>query len=161
LEAVGALGALGRSSDPLILSQQLSGLQSALKDRNKMIGIWAQVSLMALSDRITDFQLATLSKGFSSRDPHIRGQTARAVGALGDKAKSCVPALVNALHDKESMVVLEACGALVNVGDKSSRVTDALTELSTNKNTNDSVRSVAKTALEQLTNSRLAAPASK
>lgn len=145
------LGALGRAADTVLAGQVDRALQGVVRDRDKSVGIWAQVSLMALVDKVPDKGLETLAKGLMSGDTRIRAQTTRALGALGPKAKPCIAALVQALQDKDNEVIVEALGALVNVGDKSAKVVDALATLSKNKEADEGIRSIAKTTLEQLT----------
>lgn len=150
-EAAIGLGAMGRPGDEILLGQVLRALQGVLRDREKSVGIWAQVSLMALADKVSDSQLETLAKGLSSSDMRIRAQTTRAIGALRERGQPCVGALLTALQDKEREVILEACVSLGNVGDRGPKVVAALTELSKSKDAADEVRELAKMTLEQLT----------
>src|SRR5207248_9197032 len=66
----------------------------------------------------------------------VRCQAAQALGALGKKARSRVPRLLDMLKDKQPPAVQAACVGLANIGDDSDKVIEAL--LNTLETTKDS-----------------------
>lgn len=150
LEAIISLGVMGQPTDPAIFKEVERALQLAVRDRDKVVGIWAQVSLMALADKVPDSMLHNLARGLTNSETRIRAQTVRAIGALKDRGKPCTPALLKALEDKDTEVIAEACMALANIGDKGEKVVKTLTDLSKNKEADENIRDLAKESLEVL-----------
>jgi HEAT repeat protein len=78
--------------------------------------IWAQVTIMRLSE-ITDERLARIGKFLlPSSEPAVRCQAAQALGLIGKKARPQVPNLMAALSDKEDEVVGSCLVALGAIG---------------------------------------------
>jgi HEAT repeat protein len=150
LEAAFALGSQGRPPDNIVAGQVERALLTVIRDRDKSVALWAQVSLMALADKVTYTQLEKLAEGMQNTEARMRAQTVRALGALGDRAKPVVHLVVAALKDKEKEVVYEACISLAGIGDKGPKVMEALTALSKDKEMEEPLRETAKMALEHL-----------
>jgi HEAT repeat protein len=129
LEAIIALGALGRPQDPKKLSQVLGTLKSPANynSQNKTIRIWSHVSLMALEEKISDKYLQTVADYLKDREGEVRVQAVTALGALQDKAHEYVGAICKMMqYEKEPSVQGAACQALGRMGDRSDRVSRAL-----------------------------------
>jgi hypothetical protein len=126
MEATITLGAMGRPNDPNVLASVIAALQEHIKSKDKIMGLWSHVSLMALDDKVTDKSLQAILKLLDSTDREIRVQVLYALRAIGPKAKSAVPNALEALEDKEKQVVCAACLALAGMGEHSTRVNDAL-----------------------------------
>jgi HEAT repeat protein len=150
LEAATALGQMGRPAEPL-LGQVLKELQAARNDRDKVVQIWSQVSLMAL-DKVNDNGLGFLIKHLKHPETEVRINAIQALGTIGPKAKSAAPNLLEVLSDKEVGVVVLVCQALVALGDGSPKVMNALTELSENKKAEEPIQKAAARAAELLKN---------
>ena len=150
LEAVLALGNLGRPASPI--DQRLVGqaLQVAKKDPDKAIQIWAWASQIAI-ERITtlegtSFITQQLHKG---KDVNIRVNAARALAALGpDLAKGRIPDLITALDDPEPVVVVAAILALGDLKTASTAAIAPLTKLLESKN--DYIKQAAEEAIKKI-----------
>jgi HEAT repeat protein len=150
LEAVLALGQMGRPAEPL-LAQVVKELQGMQGDRDKVVQIWAQVSVMAL-DKVTEPGVGFLVKHLKHPEMEVRVNAIQALGTVGTKARSAVPNLIDALGDKEVGVVVLVCQALVALGDGGPKVINALTELSENKKAEEPIQKAAARAADLLKN---------
>jgi HEAT repeat protein len=152
LEAVQALGYMDKPTNPADLEKVVNALKLVAADRtNKVLPIWAHVSLMAL-DKVTDNDLQFLTKHLKSEELEVRGQAVLALGTLGMKAKPCVPDLVEMLKDKDNGIIVTACWALVSVGEKDPKAFAAMEELAKRKDTDERVREQVLLALDELKN---------
>ncbi len=151
LEAVLALGQMGRPDDGVLLDHTLRVLKSMTADKDKTVDIWARLSQMALMDKVDDVDLQYLSKcakiGELSR---VRVQAVRALGVVGIKTKTVVPQLIDLLADKDAAVAGNACIALGGIRDPGPNVEKALTDLSLNKEAEEEVKKAALKALDDI-----------
>jgi HEAT repeat protein len=130
LEAIIALGALGRPQDPKKLQQVIAGLRQHFNSSNKAIKIWSHVSMMALEDKVNTKDLDTIAGYLSERDRDVRVQAVTALGALQSKAHDYLPKICDMLRsEKEPQVQAAACNALGRMGDKSEKVLHTLIRL--------------------------------
>src|SRR5262249_12571130 len=134
-----------------LFAQVLKELQGAQTDRDKVVQIWSQVSLMAL-DKVNDSGLGFIAKHLKHPETEVRVNAIQALGTIGAKAKSTAPNLLDALPDKDVGVVVVVCQARVLVGDASPKVINALTELSENKKAEEPIQKAAARAAELLKN---------
>jgi HEAT repeat protein len=114
MEAVIALGGMGRSPDPAIQAQVESSLTSLAGSKDHNVSIWSLVSLMAIQQegpkeswvkRLIDY-----TKG--SEPQRVRLQAISALTIVGVRVKTVVPRLIELLDDKDTAVVAGACTAL-------------------------------------------------
>jgi HEAT repeat protein len=119
LEAIMALSNLGMPKQPAELDAEKAALQGRLeRDHDKVVILWSRVLLMFLDKNlVTDRGLTTLAKYLEDNDPHVRAQTARAIGTLGVRAKAKMPDLIKALQDREPEVIVNAIQAIGMFGD--------------------------------------------
>ncbi|HEY7425578.1 MAG TPA: HEAT repeat domain-containing protein [Gemmataceae bacterium] len=132
VEAIVALGALGRPHSPQKYKQVLSALQDHYRSSDKGIKIWTHVSLMALKDEVNEKNLDMIVSCLTDRksDRDLRVQAVTALGALQKKANKHVKDICEMLRrEKEPMVQEAACRSLARMGDKSERVLQALIRL--------------------------------
>jgi HEAT repeat protein len=125
LEAILGLGAMGRPTDPVLLAKVISNLQQVLYSRDRVQVMWGHVALLAMDDKLAPAALKALARYLESSDMKVRAEGAHVLGAIGPQAKSCVPALLKHLTDKEP-VAINASAALAAIKDDSPRVLDAL-----------------------------------
>jgi HEAT repeat protein len=155
LEAVVALGQMGRPDDGLLLEHTFKTLKGMTNDKDKTVAVWAHLSLMAM-DKVDDADMAFLTKcvkiGELSR---VRIQAIRALGSVGTKFKTVVPQLVELLADKDPAVVGNACVAIGGIRDPGASAEKALTELSLNKETDEQVKQAALRALDDIKKGRM------
>jgi len=155
LEAVVALGQMGRPDDGLLLAHTFKTLKGMTNDKDKTVAVWAHLSLMAM-DKVDDADMAFLTKcvkvGELSR---VRVQAVRALGTVGTKFKNVVPLLVDLLADKDTAVAGNACMERGGIRDPGTSAEKALTELSVNKETDEQVKQGALRALEDIKKGRM------
>lgn len=151
LEVAMALGALGRSSETQMQESIERTLLALTRDRDKAVGVWGYVGLLAHTEKVNESQVMAVAQPLLG-DPstRLRLHSARALGAIGAKAKVAIPTLLRALEDKDEEVVAEAIVALGAVGDPNERVLKSITEISTREKTDEVLKKLAKTTLEQL-----------
>jgi HEAT repeat protein len=151
LEAVLALGQMGRPEDGLLLEHTLRTLKGMANDKDKAVDVWAHLSLMSLVDKVDDADMQFLTKCVkSSEQSRVRIQAVRALGTVGTKFKTVVPQLVELLTDKDPAVAGNACIVLGGIRDPGAAAVKALTELSVNKETDEEVKKVALKALADI-----------
>jgi HEAT repeat protein len=126
LEAIISLAALGRPADPRLLATVIRALQGLQSSRDKSISLWSHVALMAMDEKVTEKSLQAILRLLHSPESDIRKQVLLALEAIGPRAHSCVPDVLETLDDKDPAVVVAACAALGRLGDHSPKVTDAL-----------------------------------
>jgi HEAT repeat protein len=128
LEIIRGLYRLGKAPTEPTASAEKTALVARLKDRDKVVAIWARTLLMFVDSAQTDLNtkgLAALAKYLEDPDPLARVQAAQALGTLGPKAKAQVSDLIKAAGDKDVAVAAAAMTALGYIQD-----TDALPTLS-------------------------------
>jgi HEAT repeat protein len=69
---------------------------------------------------------ATLREALKDEDAEVAGDAARALGALGAKASSSVPALLNTLSHEDAYVRVYAAEALASIGPPAAKATTTL-----------------------------------
>lgn len=130
LEIIQGIGALGRPTNPALLSKVISELTLCAGHKNRPLAIWAYAGLVALQDATAGEQsLNTLSKFLRNENLETRIQATLAIGTLGEKAKKKLPNILAMLKDKEPYAVKAAAAALGSIGDKSPDTISALVEL--------------------------------
>src|SRR5262249_38696857 len=133
LEATVSLGAMGKPGDPQMLASVVHALQGQLNFKDKALALWSHVSLLALDDKVTDQSLAAIAKLMHSPEREIRLQCLLALAAMGAKARTCIPDIIEMLDDKEQTVVGAACTALAHMEDHSARLLNGLIKVSERK----------------------------
>ncbi|HEV3078392.1 MAG TPA: HEAT repeat domain-containing protein [Gemmataceae bacterium] len=145
-------GTPGRQADYNTLQRILTTLQ---KDKQKRVAILAGVALMRIqrpddpkTQKYIDKELGPIGKLL--RDPELQTRTmaARAIGFVGEKAKSQVPELIDALSDLEPQMVVLTIQALGNIGPAASNAYNALKRLE--QNPDPAIRDAVRVALEKI-----------
>jgi HEAT repeat protein len=150
MQAIIALGAVGRPHSPAKLKQVLKALHDHYYSTDKSIRIWTHVSLMALNEEIKqkDVNMIVDCLDPQKNDREVRKQAVLALGAMAKKTTEHVKDICALLKDeKETMVQEAACRALARMGDKSDRVVSALIRLTEKdtKKTNEVVMAACAT----------------
>src|SRR5262249_42680393 len=94
MEAAIGLGAIGLPSDPVDVGRVERVLVTLARDRDKVVGLWAQVSQLALSPKLSDEKISAIARYLDNPEARVRVNAARALGVMGAKARHCVPSLV-------------------------------------------------------------------
>jgi HEAT repeat protein len=157
LQAVVSLinfGTPGKQGDYNTLQGVLKTLRNDKKE-HKRVAILARVALMRIrppegpqTQKYIDEELVPIGKLL--RDPELQTRTmaARAIGAVGEKAKSQVPELIDALSDLEPQMVVLTIQALGNIGPAASNAYNALKRLE--QNPDPAIRDAVRVALEKI-----------
>ncbi|HEV3115723.1 MAG TPA: HEAT repeat domain-containing protein [Gemmataceae bacterium] len=147
-------GTPGKPADYNTLQGVLKKLRNDEKE-HKRVAILARVALMRIrppegpqTQKYIDGELGPIGKLL--RDPELQTRTmaARAIGAVGEKAKSQVPELIDALSDLEPQMVVLTIQALGNIGPAASNSYNALKRLE--QNPDPAVRDAVRVALEKI-----------
>lgn len=151
MEAVMALGGLGRPISVQEFKLAVSALELALKDPDKPVTIWAAVALMAV-DKVTDAGLKSVAKHLTGKDVMAKVHAARALAAMGKESKAHVKDVANMLEDKDPMAVAAAIDALAMWGStaRDTATVSALEKIMDKKDQTDYFKQAAKSALEQI-----------
>jgi hypothetical protein len=114
--SVMALGALGRPVNPRELALAIHALQKSCGDRDKTVGIWAEVALMAV-DKVTDKGLDDVARHINKgKDVVAKLTAARALGAMGKEAKPKIGDIAKMLDDDDPTVMAGALDVLAGFG---------------------------------------------
>jgi HEAT repeat protein len=132
LEAIMALGAMGRPQDPKMLAKVVTILKAGINFRspNRSIRMWSHVALMALEDKVYEKELLAIADNLKDKEAAVRVQAVAALGALEDKAHAYVSNLCDLLKkEKDPSVKAAAAAALGHMGNKGDRVINALVDM--------------------------------
>jgi HEAT repeat protein len=105
-EALGSLGADGKSALPALLS--------ALGDEGERVRQNALRAIIAIGPDATATQ--PLTNSLKDSDNLVRALSANALGQIGPSARPSIPALREALQDRDENVQKEAADALKAIG---------------------------------------------
>ena len=74
---------------------------------------------MALDkDKLNEVGVAPLKRFAHSPEQRVRIQAIKALGVIGPRVKSVIPALIELLDDKDPIIVIQACTTLATFGAK-------------------------------------------
>jgi HEAT repeat protein len=150
LEAIMGLGNLGRCSDPTAQTLAVQQLTALSNDRDKVVAIWATVSLMQI-DKPVDTLIASIARYLEpTHEVRVRNCAARALGHMNTRAKAHVNDLCKMLKDKEVSCVVSACWALSRMGPDAHNAVVFLKEMAEAKEGDERIKFAAKMALEAI-----------
>ena len=157
LEAVLALGEMGRPANSDMQVLVLTGLKKLLNDRDKTVVLWVHVASMALVDKVDDADLDYVTRSLKTSElERVRVQAVRALGVVGTKSPKVVPLLISLLADDSVNVQGYACTALGGLGkDAPAEAEKALTDLSQNKDAKDTVKAAATQAIDAIKKAKM------
>jgi HEAT repeat protein len=148
-QALGSLITLGKPEDSNLLQSEKSALLAVLRDKDKLLTLWARVALMRI-DKIDTNYLFTIAQLLKDPDVVVRINAAQALGVVGPDAKSRVADVIEALHDKDPAVVTAVIAALVQMGEEvAPKAVPALENLV--KGENEVLKLLAQGAIDSLT----------
>ncbi len=151
LEAVISMGTLGRPGQADMPLADRALHQRVQSDRDERVALWARMTLMAYKDDTSDPSLKAVAGYLKSPRLVVRTNAARALGTIGDKAKSRIPELLDvATKDPEPIAAAAACLALGAMGPVADKAVPALTQVSTGKDTDEGVKAAAKQAIDMI-----------
>jgi HEAT repeat protein len=144
--AARGLGVLGNKAKPAA-----AALTDALQDEEVTVVTAAGWALAQL-DELSGPARAALLDLLKSPKPDFRAAAAQSFGSAGIKARAAVPALTALLLDRDQppYVVTSACWALGEIGEPDPSALAALKGVEERKDTEESLKQVARTALEQI-----------
>jgi hypothetical protein len=130
MQAIIALGAVGRPRDPAKYQKVLDALNEHYRSTDRAIRIWTHVSLMALKEEVKQREVNMIVGYLHDPDREVRKQAVLALGAMEKKTTDHVKDICELLEkEQETMVQVAACHSLARMGDKSDRVLQALIRL--------------------------------
>lgn len=157
LEAVLALGQMGRPADPTLQVLVLAGLKKVLNDRDKTVVLWAHVASMALVDKVDDADMDFVTRCLKTSElERVRVQAVRALGVVGAKSPKVAPQLIELLGDESFNVQGYACVALGGLGkDAPADAEKALADLGDRKEAKEEVKTAANRALDAIRKAKM------
>ena len=155
LEAVMALGEMGRPADAALLVRVVSSVKGMNNDKDKTVAVWAHLSMMAL-DKLDDADVEFLERCAKTGElERVRVNAVRALGTVAMKDKRALPLLIELLADDNVNVQGTACVALGGLGkDAPAEAEKALTDLSQAKDAKEAVKAAAQSALDAIKKAR-------
>jgi HEAT repeat protein len=151
MEAVMALGEMGRPGDDKHYDLAMRALQKALHDADKPVQIWAQAALMRL-DKATPEKLSALAQNLKVKDANVKFHAARALLALRNNgARDHIPDIAALLDDKDPIVVATAIEVLAGFGSAAKSAVPRLQQLVEQKEQTDYFRQAARAAIKEIT----------
>jgi HEAT repeat protein len=111
IEAVIALGILGKPNGKDHGDAILTALANRFRDHDKTVQVWAYASYMAL-DGVNAKKLNDMAKYLKSPELAARCHAAKALSMFGSEAETHIPELVAMLHDKDPVAAVAAATAL-------------------------------------------------
>ncbi len=147
LEAVIALGGMGRSGDVALHEKSVKVLQTLTGDPEKIVGIWALVSWMAI-DKPSEAGIAKIKGYLSAPELRIRINAIQALGIVGARVKTVIPTLIELLEDRNPAIVICTCGTLAVLRDGAKPALPALTALLTKPGVEKDIKAAAEGAMK-------------
>jgi HEAT repeat protein len=147
LEAVIALGSMGKSADPELQKDTEKLLLAMLGHHDKSVVIWSLVSLVALDwkGEPTDRIVGKLVPFLKAPEQRYRLQAIQALGIVHFRSKIVVDLLIGLLEDKDPVIVNATMITLAGLGKDAMPAIKALTAISMRKST-DVEKALAATA---------------
>lgn len=147
LEAVIALGSMGKSPDPILQELTEKLLVKMLGHHDKSVVIWSLVSLVALDwkGEPTDRIVAKLIPFLKAPEQRYRLQAVQALGIVHVKSKIVVDLLIGLLEDKDPAIVNATMITLAGLGKDAMKAVEPLKTISMRKGT-DTEKALAATA---------------
>jgi HEAT repeat protein len=143
--ALAMMGTLPRASETFVTETLLK----ASSDRNVPVAIWARVGYMARKG-VTPRDLKYLTGLLKDRELEHVCHAARALGTIGDKAKSSVPDLIKLLDHKEPLAQSAAIWALGSIGPGAKEAEEPLRKLLKQNDLSDGDREYINDALRSI-----------
>jgi HEAT repeat protein len=138
---------MGRSDDKDLQKKSVELLEKISKgDPDKVVAIWATVSLMAL-DKPNEEGVGRLKTYVKNPDQRVRLNAIQGLGIIGNRGPGVVTALRALLQDKDPLIIGAACSALAGLGDDAKPAIDELVEMARGKVVDKAARLAAINAL--------------
>jgi HEAT repeat protein len=147
LEALMSLIFLGNPTDPVDLQSEKLALEKAIKDKDKLVSLWARVAFIRI-DKISELHMIAIGQMLKAPEVIVRVNAASALGMIGPEAGTQVPLLIEALNDKEETVVAAAIGALGLMGEEAEKAITALTPFTQGQN--EALKLLANEAIKRI-----------
>jgi HEAT repeat protein len=152
MEAVMALGEMGRPAGDKEFQLAAQALQKSLKDPDKPVQIWAAAAQMKI-DGVTAKKLSDLvNNHLKGKDSNSKFHAARALLALRNEpeTRAHIPDIIDLLDDKDPIVVANAIEVLVGFGTDAKGAIPALRRVAERKDQLDYFKQAAKAAIDQI-----------
>jgi HEAT repeat protein len=149
--AVQSLSWLGPPPDADSVNVYVNSLLPvARNDPEPGLQIWARVAIIGATNDYSNNNIDPIAKHARSVDPIIRAQALQAIGTLGPKAKSKIPALIECLSDADATVQSSAIWALGRMETASLNALPTLDKMAADADRPDYIKRSAKEAAEKI-----------
>jgi HEAT repeat protein len=134
-------------------SRELAALNGLINNKHQpdKVHIWARVAIMRI-EKVSEQHLLAIAKYLRSPKLETRIHAARAFDTIGPEAKSRIEDLVDALSDKDPMMLYWTCEALGRMGSLAQKAIPVLQKLLSHPN--DGVKAAAKSAITAIMETR-------
>jgi HEAT repeat protein len=151
LEAVIAVALMAKPAATADRAHALTALKAtAAQKKDKIIEIWARVGIMAHDD-ISEKELSEIGKYLNSEhNIMVRMHAVRALGTIGNKAKSQAEGLINLLDGDDVGLAALAAVALSNMGGAASKAVPAIEKLMAKKDLDEGTKETLQKVLDQI-----------
>jgi HEAT repeat protein len=156
LEAVIALGSMGKSADPMLQKKTEDVLVAMIGHRDRSVAIWAMVSLVALDYKdprlTTEAIVAKLAEFLQAKDQRTRLQAVRALGLVHFRSAKVLPRLMPLLEDKDPAIVAATITTIASFGKDAMPAIEKLTAISKKKDsdTEKTLAAIAEAAIKHI-----------
>lgn len=151
LAAIQSLTWLGAPGDAKAQNALVAALDPvAHKDPEPTVQIWAHMAVMSVTHDVSTARVGLICKMLGHAEVPIRMQAAQAIGTIGPKAKSCIPALMEALTDKDPGVIMVTIWALSRMEEDARRAVPALEKMSKDADMPEIIQLTAKEAIKHI-----------
>jgi HEAT repeat protein len=128
----------------------LEKLERRIKsEKDNSAKIWVRVAIMRMNPtKINDANLNPIAALMKENDLDIRVQAARAIGFIGSPAKAKIPELIEALNDKEPLMVWQVLWSLARMEKDAQKALPQIEKIAADDKADKSVQEAAKKAVE-------------
>lgn len=150
MESVRSLGKLGKPGDPALAVAVEAELRRLAQDKDKVVSIWAWMSLMCVTE-INPDAVKAITSLMQDKEARIRNASIRALTQIGEHAHFAVPELTKLLKDPDIGVQVSAIHALCDILDKPNAVAiSGLQALADDKEAKKELKRLAADAIEYI-----------
>jgi HEAT repeat protein len=153
LEALYSLIMMGIPGHPQDKARETTALHNLITSGRQpdKVHIWGRVAIMRI-EKVSEQHLVVIAKYLRSPNVETRIHAARAFATIGPEAASRVEDLVDALSDKDNLMVFWTVQALAQMGDKAQKALPALQKLSNHPD--EAVRKAVKDGIDAIQQKR-------
>lgn len=150
VEAIKGLGWLGKPADPTLLKTVDNALRLQTSNSNKIVVIYAWVSLMAITETNQEEVVKGIASLLKHEESRIKIAAATALALLRERSKFAMGDLIELLNDQDVKVVVAGILAIGSIEKPGLSARMAVEKVYNNKESTDEVKKVAKFVLDKI-----------